>query len=78
MLPKCLINIFFIFQCLAEIDKWGIDIFRIGDLSNNRPLTAVAFQAFQVSTNIRMFPLQLIVYPDSSRFFFLFLESRLA
>ncbi|KAL0277908.1 UNVERIFIED_CONTAM: hypothetical protein PYX00_005025 [Menopon gallinae] len=32
---------------LAEIDKWGIDIFRIGELSNNRPLTAVAFQAFQ-------------------------------
>lgn len=33
---------------LGEIDKWGIDIFRIGDLSNNRPLTAVAYAAFLV------------------------------
>lgn len=33
---------------LGEIDRWGIDIFRIGDLSNNRPLTAVAYAAFQV------------------------------
>lgn len=40
---------YIVFQCLLEIDKWGIDIFRIGDLSNNRPLTAVAYQAFQVS-----------------------------
>lgn len=34
-------------RCLCEIDQWGIDIFRIGDLSGNRPLTAVAYQAFQ-------------------------------
>jgi hypothetical protein len=33
---------------LGEIDRWGIDIFRIGDLSSNRPLTAVAYAAFQV------------------------------
>jgi len=33
---------------LGEIDRWGIDIFRIGDHSNNRPLTAVAYAAFQV------------------------------
>ncbi|XP_050533055.1 cAMP-specific 3',5'-cyclic phosphodiesterase isoform X3 [Daktulosphaira vitifoliae] len=32
---------------LAEIDKWGIDIFRISDLSNNRPLTAIAYTVFQ-------------------------------
>jgi cAMP-specific phosphodiesterase 4 len=37
-----------LFQMLGEIDRWGIDIFRIGDLSNNRPLTAVAYAAFQV------------------------------
>lgn len=37
-----------LFQMLGEIDRWGIDIFRIGDLSNNRPLTAVAYTAFQV------------------------------
>jgi hypothetical protein len=33
---------------LAEIDKWGIDIFRIADLTNNRPLTAIAYTVFQV------------------------------
>ncbi|KAL1116753.1 hypothetical protein AAG570_005225 [Ranatra chinensis] len=32
---------------LAEVDKWGIDIFRISELSNNKPLTVVAYTAFQ-------------------------------
>ena len=36
-------------QMIADIDRWGIDIFRIAELSNNRPLTAVAFAAFQVT-----------------------------
>lgn len=35
------------FQLMSEIDKWGIDIFRIGELSNNKPLTSVAYTAFQ-------------------------------
>lgn len=34
-------------QLLSDIDKWGIDIFRIGELSSNRPLTCVAYTAFQ-------------------------------
>lgn len=33
---------------LGEIDTWGIDIFKIGDLSLSRPLTCVAFTVFQV------------------------------
>ncbi|XP_037025889.1 cAMP-specific 3',5'-cyclic phosphodiesterase, isoforms N/G isoform X4 [Bradysia coprophila] len=32
---------------LGEIDTWGIDIFKIGDLSLSRPLTCVAFTVFQ-------------------------------
>uniref|UniRef100_A0A1I8QDA8 Phosphodiesterase n=1 Tax=Stomoxys calcitrans TaxID=35570 RepID=A0A1I8QDA8_STOCA len=32
---------------LAELDTWGIDIFKIGDLSNHRPLTCVAYTVFQ-------------------------------
>ncbi|XP_076300625.1 phosphodiesterase dunce isoform X5 [Lasioglossum baleicum] len=32
---------------LRDIDKWGIDIFRIGELSSNRPLTCVAYTVFQ-------------------------------
>ncbi|XP_074110213.1 phosphodiesterase dunce isoform X3 [Cotesia typhae] len=34
-------------KVLSEVDKWGIDIFRIAELSNNRPLTCVAYTAFQ-------------------------------
>ena len=33
---------------LADIDTWGIDIFKIGDLSLIRPLTCVAYTVFQV------------------------------
>ncbi|XP_063922218.1 3',5'-cyclic-AMP phosphodiesterase isoform X5 [Zophobas morio] len=33
-------------RSLAEIDRWGIDIFRIGELSNGRPLTCVAYTTF--------------------------------
>lgn len=33
---------------LSDVDTWGIDIFKISELSCNRPLTAVAFTVFQV------------------------------
>ncbi|XP_060801143.1 cAMP-specific 3',5'-cyclic phosphodiesterase isoform X2 [Amyelois transitella] len=33
-------------RLLGEIDRWGVDIFRIGDFSGGRPLTAVAYAAF--------------------------------
>ncbi|PNF40356.1 cAMP-specific 3',5'-cyclic phosphodiesterase, isoform F [Cryptotermes secundus] len=42
-------------KMLGEIDRWGIDIFRIGDLSNNRPLTAVAYAAFQSRDLLKTF-----------------------
>ncbi|XP_055910037.1 cAMP-specific 3',5'-cyclic phosphodiesterase isoform X5 [Eupeodes corollae] len=32
---------------LGDLDTWGIDIFRIGDLSVHRPLTCVAYTIFQ-------------------------------
>ncbi|XP_053695012.1 cAMP-specific 3',5'-cyclic phosphodiesterase-like [Sabethes cyaneus] len=34
-------------QILNSVDTWGIDIFKIETLSNNRPLTCVAFAIFQ-------------------------------
>ncbi|XP_057342002.1 cAMP-specific 3',5'-cyclic phosphodiesterase isoform X3 [Microplitis mediator] len=34
-------------KVLSDVDKWGIDIFRVAELSNNRPLTCVAYTAFQ-------------------------------
>ncbi|KAH0819415.1 hypothetical protein GEV33_003376 [Tenebrio molitor] len=33
-------------KCLAEVDRWGIDMFRIGEMSNGRPLTCVAYTTF--------------------------------
>ncbi|XP_066146046.1 3',5'-cyclic-AMP phosphodiesterase isoform X4 [Euwallacea fornicatus] len=33
-------------KCLMEIDRWGVDMFRIGELSNERPLTCVAYTVF--------------------------------
>ncbi|XP_068630745.1 3',5'-cyclic-AMP phosphodiesterase isoform X2 [Battus philenor] len=33
-------------RLLNELDRWGVDIFRIGDLTCGRPLTAVAYAAF--------------------------------
>lgn len=35
-------------QYLDEIDRWGIDIFRIAELSSNRPLTALTYAIFKV------------------------------
>ncbi|GFY14268.1 hypothetical protein TNCV_3614571 [Trichonephila clavipes] len=32
---------------LEEVDKWGVDIFRISECSNNHPLTAVAYKIFR-------------------------------
>ncbi|XP_076353073.1 3',5'-cyclic-AMP phosphodiesterase-like isoform X2 [Tachypleus tridentatus] len=30
-------------QQLEHVDKWGVDVFKIGEYSNNRPLTAVTY-----------------------------------
>ncbi|GFQ91880.1 hypothetical protein TNCT_555961 [Trichonephila clavata] len=32
---------------LEEVDKWGVDIFRISECSNSHPLTAVAYKIFR-------------------------------
>lgn len=34
---------------LGDIDTWGIDIFKIADLSLLRPLTCIAYTVFQVN-----------------------------
>ena len=47
-----LIFIFFLgffFQMLNSIDHWGVDIFSLGSLTNNRPLTTVTYKIFQVA-----------------------------
>ncbi|XP_073973528.1 phosphodiesterase dunce isoform X3 [Rhodnius prolixus] len=42
-------------KTLQEIDKWGIDIFRIAELSVNKPLTVVAYTAFQSRDLLKTF-----------------------
>ncbi|XP_033196544.1 phosphodiesterase dunce isoform X5 [Bombus vancouverensis nearcticus] len=34
-------------EALLSINTWGIDIFRLGDLSNNRPLTCITYTIFK-------------------------------
>lgn len=51
---------------LNDINTWGIDIFKIGTLSCNRPLTAVAYQIFQV-----IFETFLLILFISKALFFL-------
>ncbi|XP_077284341.1 3',5'-cyclic-AMP phosphodiesterase-like isoform X2 [Arctopsyche grandis] len=33
-------------RVLADVDRWGVDIFRVGELTTNRPLTCIAYTAF--------------------------------
>ncbi|XP_052776417.1 cAMP-specific 3',5'-cyclic phosphodiesterase 4C-like isoform X5 [Mya arenaria] len=34
-------------KLLSDIDKWGVDMFKIAEYSNNRPLTCVTYKIFQ-------------------------------
>lgn len=33
---------------MEEIDRWGIDMFRLADVAKGRPLTAVAYTILKV------------------------------
>lgn len=37
-------------QVMGGLDQWGVDVFKISDLTNNKPLTAVTFTILQVSS----------------------------
>ena len=37
------------FQMLNSIDHWGVDIFTLASLTNNRPLTTMTYKIFQVN-----------------------------
>ena len=36
-------------KLLEDVDKWGLDIFRVNDLSCNHPLTTVMYRILRVS-----------------------------
>lgn len=40
-------------QILEDIDKWGIDVYRIAELSNRKPLTTVTYAIFMVSLHMK-------------------------
>ena len=46
-------------QHMSSIDNWGIDVFRISDLTNHRPLTAVTYTILQVISLHNHLSLQL-------------------
>jgi len=37
---------------MGKINRWGIDIFRLSDVTRGRPLTAVAYTILQVIFNV--------------------------
>ena len=39
-------------QYLGNLNRWGINVFKISDLSNSRPLTAVTYTVFHVRRTI--------------------------
>lgn len=45
-------------QFLDEVDKWGMDIFRLDELSNCRPLTSVVYSIFQVRPKLMVYYLR--------------------
>lgn len=52
------------------LDKWGIDIFRLAELSCNRPLTVVAYTIFEKRDLVRCFKID----PQSLINFFILIE----
>jgi len=38
----------FFFQILDQSNNWGMDIFKVGELTSGKALTAIAFSIFQV------------------------------
>uniref|UniRef100_A0A2C9KA60 Phosphodiesterase n=1 Tax=Biomphalaria glabrata TaxID=6526 RepID=A0A2C9KA60_BIOGL len=52
-------------KILNDIDKWGIDIFKVNEFSNNRPLTCVTYTIFQERELLKTFniaPHTLVTY----------------
>ncbi|XP_076439876.1 3',5'-cyclic-AMP phosphodiesterase 4C-like isoform X2 [Babylonia areolata] len=52
-------------ECLADIDRWGIDLFKVSEFSNNRPLTTVCYTILQKRDLVNTFkirPSTLVTY----------------
>ena len=40
------------FQILSQHNSWGMDLFKVGELTHSRPLTAIVYSIFQVSLSL--------------------------
>ena len=45
----CIFIYIFNFQILDHADKWGVDMFRIAEITDNKTLTCVTYTIFQVN-----------------------------
>ncbi|CAM1328153.1 dnc (predicted) [Pycnogonum litorale] len=45
-------------ELLEDIDRWGLDLFKIYDLSNHRPLTTVTYTIFQERDLMKTFKIE--------------------
>lgn len=50
MSHKCLVSLF---QEIEDINRWGMDVFKIAEFSGNRPLTVLMFSIFQVEESLQ-------------------------
>ena len=46
---KCMKFIFLGLQIMSRLDCWGLDVFKVSDLSQERPLTVTTYTIFQVN-----------------------------
>ena len=37
---------------MKELDKWGLDMFKVAELTNNKPLTAITYTILQVTEHM--------------------------
>lgn len=53
--PQMFMDVFFLLlKEIEDINRWGLDIFKIAEYSGNRPLTVVMYSVFQVRAFLLM------------------------
>ena len=55
----------YVFQCMKDLDKWGLNIFKVSELTNGRPLTCITYTILQERGLLKTFniaPSTLVTY----------------
>ena len=45
---------------MQDYEVWGVDIFRLADLTNGRPLTAITYKIFKVKGIVALMKAELM------------------